>query len=238
VSPGQEDADVLRDVGDLDGGRGELPDASLPPPDGADQHADQADDQLGDHGQHDQLGELRVAVLALTAEVQAHHARAEARERVIDNLHTEVERLRVGERSLVLRPVITDLQHLRGDLLRQAHTLPAEITARQTAELLDSFALSVELALERCGSVPVRPSVGEPFSAREHRATGLLPAERPEQDGTIGSVLADGYRDTTTDRVTLPAKVQVLRWMPAQPDGMTTQPQQSDGGAQQENAND
>lgn len=188
---------------------------------------------------NDQLGELRAAVSALAEQVRAHHARAEARERVIDNLHAEVERLRAGERSQLLRPVIIDLQHLRGDLLHQARTLPAEITRRQAAELLDSFALSVELALERCGSVPVRPSVGQPFSAREHRAIGLLPAERSEQDNTVGAVFADGYRDTTTDRVTVPAKVQVLRWTPpGESNGTPTQPRQSDSGTQRENGDD
>jgi len=63
----------------------------------------------------------------------ANNARAEARERVIDWLHREVERLKVGEHAMLLRPVVTDLQHLRGDLLRQARTLPAEVDREQMA---------------------------------------------------------------------------------------------------------
>lgn len=179
-----------------------------------------ASDQSAACDAGDRLGELIAKVSALSEQVHAHHTRAEARERVIDNLHAEVERLRIGEQGLLLRPVVTDLQKLHGDLLHQARTLPAEIGQQQTAELLESFALSVELALERCGSVPVRPSVGAPFSAREHRAVVLVPAERPDEDGTIGAVIADGYQDTRTDRITVPAKVQVRRWTPpAEPDG-------------------
>ncbi|HEX5403894.1 MAG TPA: nucleotide exchange factor GrpE [Pseudonocardiaceae bacterium] len=180
------------------------------------------------------LDELTAVVAALTEQIRSHHARAQARERVIDNLHTEVERLRQGERALVLRPVITDLQHLRTDLLHQASTLPADVSRQQAAELMESFALSAELALERCGCEPVRPAAGDPFTAREHRAVGLIPADRPEQDQTIGAVIAEGYRDTTTDRITVPAKVSVLRWQ--RPTG--TDDARPTEAALQENMND
>ena len=160
-----------------------------------------------------------VAVLAgsvgeLVEQVRAHHARAHARERVIDRLHAEVERLRTGEQGLLLRPVVTDLQRLRTDLLHQAATLSPRVDQKQAAALLESFALSVELALERCGSVPIRPSVGAEFSAREHRAVKLVEAASPEEDGTIAAVVADGYLDTSIDRVTVPARVHVRCWRP------------------------
>jgi molecular chaperone GrpE (heat shock protein) len=160
------------------------------------------------------VAELAKAVGELVEQVRGHHARAQARERVIDQLHLEVERLRVGEQGLLLRPVITDLQRLRTDLLRQAATLPPQIGQQQAAELLESFALSVELALERCGSVPIRPSIGTEFSAREHRAVKLVPAAGPEEDGAIAVVVADGYLEVSSGRVTVPARVHVRRWTP------------------------
>lgn len=189
----------------------------------------------------DPLDEVRAALSALREQERAHHARAEARERVIDHLHAEVERLRIGAQAVLLRPVVADLQHLRDDLLRQAGALRDDITREQAAELLASFAFSVQLALERCGSVPVRPSVGDPFSPREHRAVAALDARRPEQDGTIGAVLADGYRDTVNDRVTVPARVHVLRWHQPAGSAIGTGADQEDApesGARQENADD
>lgn len=189
----------------------------------------------------DPFDEIRALLAGLHEQTRAHHARAEARERVIDKLHAEVERLRVGEQSVLLRPVVADLQHLRGDLLRQARTLPPDVTREQAARLLESFALTVELALERCGSEPVRPSVGEPFSPREHRAVGVIDARRPDQDGTVGAVVAEGYRDTTTERVVVPAKVAVLRWnQPAATDigtGVDTATT-PESGTRQENVDD
>ena len=185
-----------------------------------------------------------VAVLAgsvgeLVEQVRAHHARAHARERVIDRLHAEVERLRTGEQGLLLRPVVTDLQRLRTDLLHQAATLSPRVDQKQAAALLESFALSVELALERCGSVPIRPSVGAEFSAREHRAVKLVEAASPEEDGTIAAVMADGYLDTSTDRVTVPARVHVRCWRPLEqsppaPPVETVDPNCSEQSEQQE----
>lgn len=162
----------------------------------------------------DPVAELAESVGELVEQVRAHHARAQARERVIDQLHLEIERLRVGEQGLLLRPVITDLQRLRADLLHQAMTLSPRIDHEQAAALLESFALSVELALERCGSLPIRPSVGTEFSAREHRAVKLVGASSPDEDGTVATVVADGYLDANTGRVTVPARVHVRRWIP------------------------
>jgi molecular chaperone GrpE len=163
----------------------------------------------------DPITQLTAAVSDVVDQTRAHHARAEARERVIDQLHAEVERLRVGQESLLLRPVVIDLQTLRGDLLRQAQALPADLDREQMSILLQSFALSVELALERCGSVPVRPEPGAPFSPREHRAVKVRTAVTAEQDGTIAEVVSDGYVDTHTEKVIAPAKVHVWRWEPA-----------------------
>lgn len=163
----------------------------------------------------------------LAAQLKEHHARAAARERVIDNLHAEVERLRAGERSSALRPVVTDLQNLRGELLSQAASLPSEITTQFVADLLESFALSAELALERCGIHPLRPEPGQVFSPREHRAVTSVPAPERSQHGTIAAVASEGYLDTTTERVTAPARVHVYRHVensPAndEPEGGTT----------------
>ncbi|MFD7657218.1 nucleotide exchange factor GrpE [Actinosynnema sp. NPDC059797] len=161
---------------------------------------------------------LAEAVAGLAEQLQAHHARAEARERVIDHLHAEVERLRLGAQGLLLRPVVADLQNLRREMLHQARTLPEGLRPDQTAALLESFALSVEQTLERCGTVPIRPRAGDPFDARRHRAVKALAAAGPEEDTTIAEVLADGYLDTATGRVTEPARVHVRRWREDRPD--------------------
>jgi molecular chaperone GrpE len=195
----------------MDGGHSDADTAGAPEPAGQAESAESAPDERA----------LAGTLAELVEQIQANNARAQARERVIDWLHQEVERLKRDEHSVLLRPVVTDLQHLRSDLLRQARTLPADIGRQQMVELLESFALSVEQALERCGRVPIRPSVGDGFSAREHRAVKLVPSSNSDEDGIIAEVVAEGYLDTHNDRVTVPARVHVLRWTsPAAPVGV------------------
>jgi molecular chaperone GrpE (heat shock protein) len=96
----------------------------------------------------------------------------------------------------------------------------------QVVRLLESFALDVELALERCGIAPVRPEAGERFSGREHRAVKVVEAAGAEEDGTIVDVLADGYQDVATGRLTAPAKVCVRRWTEPAPTEPAAEPVQ------------
>lgn len=185
---------------------------------------DAASNDDAEQSESDPLAELTSITRELVEETRAHHVRAAAREKVIDNLHEEVQRLRVGEQALLLRPIVIDLQTLRNDLLRQARTVPGELSARQVADLLESFALSVEQALERCGSTPVRPEPGTPFSARDHRAVKVVEAASAAEDATIAEVVADGYFDENLGRVTAPARVHVRKWTAA-PDTTDNDPE-------------
>ncbi|MEV6524646.1 nucleotide exchange factor GrpE [Longispora sp. NPDC051575] len=146
---------------------------------------------------------------------------AAARERTIDRLHEENQRLRVGERQLLLRPLVTDLHRLRDDLLRQAGALPGEITREQAAALLASYVVSVEQTLERCGVRVLTAAPGDPYDPYRHRAVGTVPAAGPEGDGLVAEVLGDGYHDAVADRVVAPAAVRVARWTPPAGPGAT-----------------
>jgi molecular chaperone GrpE (heat shock protein) len=149
---------------------------------------------------------------AIRAELVTSRERAAARERVIDRLHDDNQRLRAGERQLVIAPLLTDLQRLRNDLLHQGSALPAQLPAEKVTELLESFAYTVELTLDRFGVRVVRPEVGDLFDLHRHRAAGVEPAERPELDNTVAAVLEDGYHDDIAGRSLRPAVVRVLRW--------------------------
>jgi molecular chaperone GrpE len=152
------------------------------------------------------------ALRAVHDELARGNDRAAARERVIERLHEENQVLKAGERQSLLRPVVTDLYRLRDDLLQQAGELPPDFGAERAAALLRSYAQTVELALERAGVLPERPAVGDPFDARAHRAAAVVAAAGPAADATVAGILRDGYRDTVTDRVLVPATVRVARW--------------------------
>jgi molecular chaperone GrpE (heat shock protein) len=160
------------------------------------------------------LERIAAALAAVQAELVQANERAAARERIIDRLHEENQRLRAGEQQLLLRPMVVDLYRLRNDLLRQAATLPEDMAKAQVVTLLESFACSMEQALERCGVFPICPSPGDELDPRQHRAMGSVAASDAERDGRVAEVLADGYHDRVTDRVLTPAQVKVARWTP------------------------
>ena len=167
----------------------------------------------GDPDLRNALGAVTAALEQIRAQLAAGHERAAAREQIIDRLHEENQRLRAGERQLVLRPLLVDVQKLRDGLLREATLLPADFTPQQAAALLASFAGTAEMALERGGVLVVRPEPGTPFDPAVHRPAGVVPARAADEDGTVHGVSADGYLDMVTGRALSPAAVVVRRWV-------------------------
>lgn len=156
------------------------------------------------------MTEIFAAMRELADSSQRYHARAEQREAVIDHLREEVERLRRGERRGLLRPVLADLCRLRDDLLRQAATLPGEFSAAKAAELLRSYAETIQLTLESNGVITYAPDDGDPFDPRMHRRVTNEPTDDPARTGHIAGVRRDGYLDIEANSPIAPAEVSVF----------------------------
>ncbi|MFG1917483.1 nucleotide exchange factor GrpE [Micromonospora sp. NPDC048898] len=189
---------------------------------------DRLTDRLGDElaGLADRVtGELA----GLRAELARTQDRAAAREQVIDRLHEENQRLRAGERRLLLRPLLTDLQRLRHDLLRTAAGLPPTFDATAAAEMLRSYAANLELTLERGGVSVLAPAVGAVFDPSTQRATATEPASDPGQHGTVAAVVLDGYHDVEAGRTAVPAAVRVHRWTDPEPPAGEPHPEPGHG---------
>jgi molecular chaperone GrpE (heat shock protein) len=157
------------------------------------------------------VSELRAVLANLESQAAREHDRAQAREAVIDRLHEEVERLRAGEARAMLRPVVTDLRRLRDDLLGQACSVPETMTCGEVAALLESYADSVVLVLERCGIVAVRPAADSTFDPHRHQVSGIAETNKPDLDGTVASIVSDGYAEADTGLPVAPARVIVYR---------------------------
>lgn len=164
------------------------------------------------------VGEIHATIGHLASQVSREHDRAQAREGVIDRLHEELQRFRAGERRELLRPVVTDLRLLRDDLIGQSRSVPETMTRDQVATLLTSYGDSVALILERCGVVAVRPAVAGRFDPRQQQASDLTETSLADLDGTIASVVGDGYADAYTGRPVAPARVVVYRFAAAPQD--------------------
>ena len=153
---------------------------------------------------------LAAAVRELSSSAQRFHERSEQREGVIDYLRSELEVLRRGERRGLLRPLLTDLCGLRNDLLRQASGLPADYDAEKAAELLRSYAESIQITLESNGVVTYVPDEGDAFDPRKHRKVKSQDSTDPAMNGRIARVQRDGYLDIEANSPITPAEVIVF----------------------------
>jgi molecular chaperone GrpE len=144
---------------------------------------------------------------------ERYHTRAQQRESVIDQLRTELDLLRRGERRGLLRPVLADLCRLRDDLLKQASTLPGDFDAAKAADLLRSYADTIELTLESNGVITFAPDSGDPFDPRMHRRVRGESAAEPSLVGRIAGVQRDGYLDIESNSPISPAEVVVFATM-------------------------
>jgi molecular chaperone GrpE len=160
------------------------------------------------------VSELRASLAALASQAARDHDRAQAREGVIDRLHGEVERLRAGEARALLRPAVTDLRRLRDDLLTQARSVPEAMSRDEVTALLESYADSVAVILERCGIVAVRPAPDTKFDPRQQQVSGVTDTSQPDLDGMVASVVSDGYAEADGGLRVAPARVIVYRHAP------------------------
>lgn len=160
------------------------------------------------------LGAIEAGLDQLCRRLADESDRAAARERIIDRQHEEIQRLRSVERVGQLRPVVTDLCRLRNGLLRQAATVPAEMTGPKVADLLRSFVDEIEEALERCGVVVLPPEPGTPFTPGRQQVAAVVETADPLLDGTVAAVVQDGYVELDGGKVVLPARITVHRLSP------------------------
>lgn len=156
------------------------------------------------------VAEVVAAVRELASSAERYHDRAQQREGVIDYLRSELDLLRRGERRGLLRPLLTDMCRLRNDLLRQARELPADYDAEKAAELLLSYAESIQLTLESNGVVTYAPGEGEAFDPRMHRRVRSEDTGDPALAGRIARVQRDGYLDIEANSPITPAEVTVF----------------------------
>ena len=156
------------------------------------------------------LTEISATVRVVADLSQRYHARAEQRESVIDLLRSEVEVLRRGERRGLLRPLLADLCRLRGDLLSQVAALPTDFDAVKAADLLRSYAETIELTLDSNGVVTFAPESGERFDPRLHRRVGGEPTHDPALAGHVAAVGRVGYLDIEANSPIATAEVTVF----------------------------
>jgi hypothetical protein len=167
------------------------------------------------------LSAMAAQLEVLVADSARYHQRAEKREKLIEDMRSELDRLRLGERRGLLRPLLTEMCRLRDDLLRQAEQLPQDFDAASASALLQGFAESVEIALADNGVNPYAPEVGDIFDPRAQRGISRQPSTDSAQVGKVAAIRRSGYFDIEANAPLAVAEVAVFVAAPAPP----TQPE-------------
>lgn len=158
------------------------------------------------------LGELAERLNRIEQHLAESHRRAAHRETVIDHLHAENQQLRDGFGRLLLEPVTADLIRLHDQLTREAKRLGA---AGQDGRLLSSFAVDVELILDRCGVETFSAEPGDAFEGGRHRVVGVVPCADGSQHNTVAEVVAAGFYERDTSQVRRPLQARFHQFSPA-----------------------
>jgi len=105
--------------------------------------------------------------------------------------------------------LVTRLADALDDLSRFAHIDPAAIDAKTLHDGVDLVERKVWKELDNAGVTRI-DQAGVPFDPQVHEAVTTQPAEKPEQDHTVGQVVQPGYKMRET--LLRPARVVVLTW--------------------------
>jgi molecular chaperone GrpE len=135
-----------------------------------------------------------------------------------DNFKKRAARERAETWARAQAELVARLVDALDDLARFAQIDPATTDAKTVHDGAVMVERKVWKELEALGVTRV-DQAGVPFDPALHEAVTTAPAERPEQDQTVGAVLQPGYR--LGDALIRPARVAVRQWRgegPAAPD--------------------
>ncbi|GAA0353651.1 nucleotide exchange factor GrpE [Actinoallomurus spadix] len=153
------------------------------------------------------LEEIRSLLTGLTEAVGREHERAAHRERVIDRLHEDNQRLRHGELQATFEPVRAALYRLYDLVRREAERETAD--PAHTPVLLAAIADELAEILARTGVERMPVETGEPFDPARHRPSGTEDVADADLDGTVARVQRAGF--VRGDRIVRRAEVIIAR---------------------------
>jgi molecular chaperone GrpE (heat shock protein) len=160
------------------------------------------------------LEEIHSVLADLLRTADREHDRAAHRERVIDRLHEENQRLRHGELQAAFEPVRTSLYRLYDLVRRESEREMAD--PAHVPKLLAAIAGELAEIIARTGVEPMPVGEGDPFDPARHRPAGTHDVDDAELDGTVVTVQRVGF--VRGDKVVRRAEVIVAR-MAADPAG-------------------
>lgn len=153
------------------------------------------------------LANLHSVLADLVKTAGREHDRATHRERVIDRLHEENQRLRHGELQAAFEPVRTSLYRLYDLVRRESERDTAD--PAHVPKLLAAIADELAETIARTGVERMPVDEGDPFDPARHRPAGTRDVDDAELDGTVVTVQRAGF--VRGEKVVRRAEVIVAR---------------------------
>lgn len=179
-----------------------MPDDPSSPKDGTESPSATADGVVEASLEH-----LTGVLADLVKTVGREHDRATHRERVIDRLHEENQRLRHNELQAAFEPVRTSLYRLYDLVRRESDRETAD--PAHVPKLLAAIADELAEIIARTGVERMPVGEGDPFDPARHRPAGTHDVDDAELDGTVVTVQRAGF--VRGEKVVRRAEVIVAR---------------------------
>ena len=168
------------------------------------------------------LAKLSEQVAGLSKLFEAKILHTEHEEKIVDQMHKELQRYREDIYSQLVRPILLDVIEIRDSILRIASAYQSKPEGEQNIPLktFEMYASDVQEILEKNNIEIFKSEVNTDFVPVRHRAIKKVPTPEESLHGKIAESLSDGY--SYMEKTISPEKIAVYFYEPQQIQSETT----------------
>lgn len=150
----------------------------------------------------------------LTKLFQNRILHSEHEEKIIDQMHQEIQKYRDDLYAQLLQPVLKDIIEVRDSIMRISATYQSKPDGEQSIphHTFSGYAYDLQDILERNAVELYQSMPGESFIPLRHRVIKKVPTSDESLHGKIAETLSCGYR--YGERVLSPEKISVYMYEP------------------------
>jgi molecular chaperone GrpE len=165
------------------------------------------------------MNEIKAILAALQADFESKLKYDASKERIIQNLHSEVQSYKGGLYFKIMQPIFYDLFAMHDDLTNllrfNAANISPEEALHRFRKSMASFQESVESVLEHYGVTPFEEP-GDDFVPQRQRAARLEPTDDPLKDRQVSNHIRKGFE--YEGKVLRPEAVALYKYQEPKPE--------------------
>lgn len=156
--------------------------------------------------------QLLQKVEELQALFQSRILHTDHEEKIVDQMHHELQKHREGLYAQLVRPILLDVIQVRDSIRRMAAVYLERPAGQQDIpnKIFAGYALDLQDILERNEVEVYDTAPGEPFAPLRQRVVKKVPTGEEELHGKVAASLSDGY--SYNGRTLSPEKVAVYTY--------------------------